>query len=117
VDSNLTIGLYCHDCAGSSQPTAFSSFQQNYTDWNGSWLGFALDSFDAAFEMEIQLDGTVDGSVGLMLRNYTVQDYGVTVKVEFEVYLAATASASVNFTAGVDFSVSLLLSGISIPRV
>jgi hypothetical protein len=41
-----------------------------------------------------------------MLRNYTVQDYGVTVKVEFEVYLAATASVSVNFTAGVDFSVS-----------
>jgi hypothetical protein len=108
VQSNVTVGLYCASCKGASQPAAFQFGSQNYTGWNSSWLGFALDSFEALFEIDVELSATASGEITLSLLKILAAADGVVVEVEFQLYLVADASASMSFTAGLNLTVSCL---------
>ena len=104
-ESNVTIGLYCESCPNASQPTAFD-FASNYSGWHSSWLGFALDSFDAQFELDVDLSAEANGDLTLSLLKKSAMADGVVVEVDFQLYLVADASASMSFTAGLNLSVS-----------
>jgi hypothetical protein len=99
------VGLYCAHC-GYSQPAAFNFAKDKYTDYQSSWLGFALDSFDALFEVEVALSANADGELTLSLFKLAAAEDGFVVEVEFQLYLVATASASLGFTAGLDLKVN-----------
>ncbi|KIM98650.1 hypothetical protein OIDMADRAFT_147096 [Oidiodendron maius Zn] len=104
IQSDITIALYCNSCHNATQPTAFNFASQNYSGWNNSWLGFALNSFDALFEIEIELNADNDSNLTLPLYTYSASDYGVDVDVEFQLYVEAAASASMSFTTGLNLS-------------
>jgi hypothetical protein len=106
IQSNVTVGLYCEGCTGSSQPAAFNFTSQNYSGWDSSWLGFALDSFDALFEIDVDLTAVANGELTLSLLKIPAAADGVVVEVDFQLYLVADASASMSFTAGLNLTVS-----------
>ncbi|MCJ1390596.1 hypothetical protein MMC18_003456 [Xylographa bjoerkii] len=106
LQSNVTIGLYCANCSNASQPTAFDFASQNYSGWESSWLGFALDSFDALFEVEIDLSADASGDLTLSLLKKSAESDGVVVEVDFQLYLVADASASMSFTAGLNLTLT-----------
>lgn len=104
--SEVTLGLYCGSCNNAVQPSAFDFAKPTYTGWDESWLGFALDSFNASFELEVDLSADAEGDLTLSLLKTTVEDYGVVVEVDFQLYLVGQAQAEMSFTAGLDLSVS-----------
>ncbi|MCJ1383187.1 hypothetical protein MMC17_006300 [Xylographa soralifera] len=106
LQSNVTIGLYCASCSDASQPTAFDFASQNYSGWENSWLGFALDSFDALFEVDVNLSAVADGELTLSLLKKSATADGVVVEVDFQLYLVADASASMSFTAGLNLTLT-----------
>lgn len=103
--SEFTIGLYCESCDNAVQPSAFN-FTSTYPGWNSSWLGFALDNFDASFELDVDLSAGAEGDLTLSLLKKTVEADGVVVEVEFQLYLVAEAQAEMSFTVGLNLSVS-----------
>ena len=110
-ESNVTIGLYCTGCDVLVEPVRPSAFDftkttYNYSGWDESWLGFALNSFDAFFELDIDLSANADGSLTLSLLKISEGFDGVVVDVEFQLYLVATAQTEMSFTAGMNLSVS-----------
>jgi hypothetical protein len=105
-ESNVTVGLYCDYCDNAVRPSAFDFTNTTYLGWNQSWLGFALDSFDAEFELEIDLSANAEGDLTLSLLKKSFGFDGVNVDVEFQLYLVATAQAEMSFTAGMNLSVS-----------
>jgi hypothetical protein len=111
LQSNVTVGLYCESCSGASQPAAFNFASQNYSGWDNSWLGFALDSFEALFEIDVELSAVANGELTLSLLKTAAASDGVVVEVEFQLYLVADASASMSFTTGLNLTVSLPFSG------
>jgi hypothetical protein len=98
------VGLYCDHC-GYDQPAAFDFAKDKYSGYDDSWLGFALDSFDAQFEVEVTLSANANGELTLSLFRLVAEADGVVVEVEFEVYLVAAASASLSFITGLDLKV------------
>jgi hypothetical protein len=106
IQSDVIIGLYCESCSNASQPAAFNFANQTYNGWNNSWLGFALESFDALFEVNVDLSATANGELTFSLLKIPAAADGVVVEVEFQLYLVADASASMSFTAGLNLSVS-----------
>ena len=106
LQSEITVGLY--DASGDyPQPKAFDFAERRYDRWNKPWFGIALDSFDAQFEVDINLSESVSGeNLTLPLLTIPAQRDGVVVEVEFQLYLTADASASMSFTAGLDLNVS-----------
>jgi hypothetical protein len=88
------------------QPSAFDFASNNYNDWNNSWLGFALNNFDASFELDVDLSAGAERDLTLSLRKFSAEDYGVVVEVDFQLYLVAEAQAEMSFTAGLNVSVS-----------
>jgi hypothetical protein len=99
------VGLYCESCSGASQPAAFN-FASQYSGWDNSWLGFALDSFEAMFEIDVELSAVANGELTLSLLKTAAASDGVVVEVEFQLYLVADASASMSFTTGLNLTVS-----------
>jgi hypothetical protein len=65
-----------------------------------------LDSFDAEFEVEIDLSGSADGNYTLSLLQLSASYEGVVVEVDFQLYMTADAAASMSFTTGLELSVS-----------
>jgi hypothetical protein len=107
VESNILVGFYCSNCKGSTQPTAFDFVQPSYSDWDHSWLGVALTSFDALFELNVELSAAANGELTLSLLTIPViSEDDFAIAVEFQVYLTANAMASMSFTAGLNLSVS-----------
>ena len=104
--SEVTIGLYCESCDNTVQPSAFDFASTTYTGWEKSWLGFALNNFDASFELDIDLSAGAEGNLTLSLLKIPVEADGVVVEVDFELYLVAKAQAEMSFTAGLNLSVS-----------
>jgi hypothetical protein len=104
IESNVVIGLYCEEC-GFPQPQAFEFASHNFSGWDSSWLGFALESFDAMIEVDVELNADPDGSLKLELWNITVAQDAIVVEVAFQLYLVAKASASMSFSAGLNLSV------------
>jgi hypothetical protein len=88
------------------QPSVFNFASTAYTDWDKSWLGFALDSFNASIELEVDLSADAEGDLTLSLLKQTAEADGVVVEVDFQLYLVAKAQAEMSFTAGLDLSVS-----------
>ena len=105
IESEVTVGLYCKDC-NATQPSAFDFASTNYSGWNESWLGFALDSFDAAFELDIDLSANAKGNLTLSLLKKSMGIDSVDFDVEFQLYLDATAQEEMSFTAGMNLNVS-----------
>ena len=107
-ESEVTVGLYCKDCDNAVQPSAFNftKTNYNYSGWDESWLGFALDTFKAEFEFEIDLSANAQGNLTLSLLKMSIGDYGVDADVEFQLYLTASAQAEMSFIAGMNLSVS-----------
>ena len=68
-------------------------------------MGFVLDSFDALFEVVIDLSEVASGELTLGLFSKTAAQDGVVVEVEFQLYVVADASASMTFTTGLNLSV------------
>ena len=110
IESNVTVGLYCHNCSGSSQPPAFDFARQNYSGWDNSWLGFALDNFEALFEVDVDLSAVANGELTISLLKIPAASDGIVVEVDFQLYLVADASASMSFTAGLNLTVSYIFS-------
>ena len=106
LESEVTVGLYCTGCLDAVRPSAFNFTSANYTGWDKSWLGLALDSFEAFFEVDIDLSANADGNLTLSLLKRSIGVDGVNVDVEFQLYLFATAQAEMSFTAGMNLSVS-----------
>jgi hypothetical protein len=65
-----------------------------------------LDSFDALFEIEVELSAVANGEITLSLLRIIAAAEGVVVEVDFQLYLVADASASMSFTAGLNLTVS-----------
>jgi hypothetical protein len=89
-----------------SQPAAFDFANQYYTRWSDSWLGIALDSFDASFEIDVELSAEASDHLFISLLKKTVSVDGVIVELDFQLYLAADASESMSFTTGLNLTVS-----------
>jgi hypothetical protein len=104
--SEVTIGLYCEGCDNAVQPSAFDFASTTYSGWESSWLGFALDNFDASFELDVDLSAGAEGDLTLSLLKIPVEADGVVVEVDFQLYLVANAQAEMSFTAGLNLSVS-----------
>ena len=107
-ESNVTVGLYCKGCDNAVRPSAFdfANTTSGYRGWNESWLGIALDSFYAEFELDIDLSVHAEGNLTLSLLKRSMEFDGVVVDVEFQLYLDAIAQAEMSFTAGMNLSVS-----------
>jgi hypothetical protein len=105
VDSKITVALYNED-GDYPQPPEFAFAAAQYDDWNSSWFGIALDSFDADFEVDVDLSGTAEGELTLSLMTKSAQYGGVAVEVDFQLYLMASASAAMTFTTGLNLAVS-----------
>jgi hypothetical protein len=84
IQSDVIVGLYCADCDNATQPAAFDFASQQYNDWEDSWLGFALTSFDALFEVDVDLSAVAIGNLTLSLLKIPVGDDGIAVEVEFQ---------------------------------
>jgi hypothetical protein len=65
-----------------------------------------LDSFDALFEVDVELTAVANGEITLSLLKIVAAAEGVVVEVDFQLYLVADASASMSFTAGLNLTVS-----------
>ena len=65
-----------------------------------------MDNFDAEFELEFDLSADAEGDLTFSLLKESYVYDGITVDVEFQLYLAATAQAEMSFTAGMNLSVS-----------
>ncbi|TAQ85817.1 hypothetical protein B7494_g5863 [Chlorociboria aeruginascens] len=102
VQTDVAVGFFCGICSDSSQPSAFNFASQEYIGWNSSWLGIAMESFGASFEVDIELTAVSDGELTLSLLTVPAEADGVVVEVEFQLYLVADTSASMNFTTGLD---------------
>ena len=109
VQSNVTIGLYCASCTGATQPAAFDFANQSYSGWDNSWLGFALDNFEAIFEIDVELAQVTNGELTLSLLKIPAAADGVIVEVEFQLYVTANASVDMSFTTGLNLTVSSIL--------
>lgn len=64
-----------------------------------------MDSFNASFEVDVELSGEASGDLTLGLWSKTIAQENIMVEVEFQLYVVADASASMSFTTGLDFSV------------
>ena len=105
LQSDVTVGLYCNTC-NYTQPEAFDFAKDLYPNWSDSWFGVALDSFDAVFEIDVDLSASANGDLTLSLLTLDAAVDGVAVEVDFQLYLTADASASMSFTTGLNLSVS-----------
>jgi hypothetical protein len=65
-----------------------------------------LDSFEALFEIDVELNAVANGELTLSLLKIAAASDGVVVEVEFQLYLVADASASMSFTTGLNLTVS-----------
>ena len=65
-----------------------------------------MDSFDALFEIDVELNAGANGDLTLSLLKFTAAEDDVVVDVEFQLYLVGNASASMSFTAGLNLTVS-----------
>ena len=65
-----------------------------------------MDSFDALFEIDVELSAVANGELTLSLLKIPAAADGVVVEVEFQLYLVADASASMGFTTGLNLTVS-----------
>ena len=104
----MTVALYNNDTEDDNyytQPPAFHHFQTLYNEYDDSWFGIALDSFDAEIEVEIDLSANANGdyTISLLKKSATVD--GIGVAIEFQLYMTASASAEMSFTAGLELSV------------
>ena len=106
LESEVTVATYCDYCVDSTQPADFQFADGLYDEYSNSWLGFALDTFDAAFEVEIDLSEATSDNLTLSLRKISVEFDDVVLEVDFQLYLIAETSASMSFTAGLNLSVS-----------
>jgi hypothetical protein len=64
-----------------------------------------LESFDALFEVNVDLSVVTNGELTLSLLKLAAAADGVVVDVEFQLYLVADASASMSFITGLNLSV------------
>ena len=65
-----------------------------------------MDSFDALFEIDVELAAVANGEITLSLLKIVAAAEGVVVEVDFQLYLVADASASMSFTTGLNLTVS-----------
>ena len=105
LQSEVTVALY--DGSGDyPQPEAFDFAKLQYGGWNNAWLGIALDSFDAEFEVEVDLSAAANGDYTLSLLQTGASYDGIAVDVDFQLYMTAEAAASMSFTTGLELTVS-----------
>jgi len=56
--------------------------------------------------VEVTLSANANGDLTMSLFKLTAAEEGIVVEVEFQLYLVASASASLSFTAGLDLKVN-----------
>lgn len=104
LQSEVSVGSHCVVCSNTSQPSAFDFASGRYSRYDDDWLGFALDSFETSFEIEVDLSEDANDNVTLSLMKIPAGFDGVAVEVDFQLFLVADASASMSFTTGLNLT-------------